>query len=314
MRAVFVAFILVCVPANAFAQFTNNPLSDPAATSPRAMPERSINAGSDEPAEDWARCSNHARRFAHEEVLLGCDALLNTELSREYRASALYWRAMAYRQADDEASASAAFDAALQAYADWVAEEPHSVNAHYEFAGFLVYLQRYDAALAEYTLVDELLPRQPYTHGGLGRLAFARGDYLTAIREYDRAQALADRRANGGNYDAGRCEARAAARVELDLARSLCNRAVRLSLRLSQGSSHTLVSRGFLNFILGDLEAARADFAGALEQNEHLGSARYGHGVVLVHLGRIDEGSAEIAVARTLASERTRLLEAAGLR
>ncbi|MBN8605520.1 MAG: tetratricopeptide repeat protein [Caulobacterales bacterium] len=311
MRAVIAALILACVPAPAFAQFTVIPPFEPGAVTPRISPrDYSFGALEAEPTGDWARCSNYARRFTHEEVLLGCEGLLSAEPDAPDRALVHYWRAIAYRQAGDEVGAASAFDVALQAYADWIAEDRYQAEPYFQRAGMLIYLQRYDAALADYTYIDGLLPRQPRTHGGLGRLAFARGDYLAAMREYDRAQTLAERRVAGDDYSIGRCESRAAAHIELELALSICNRIV----RNTEGNPEALVARGFLKFIRGDLDSARADFARALERNEHLASARYGHGVVLVHLGRVEEGDADIARARTLASERVRALEAAGLR
>jgi Flp pilus assembly protein TadD len=90
-----------------------------------------------------------------------------------------------------------------------------------------------------------------------------------------------------------RCEARAAAGVELDVAENACRIAVR-------NSASSTFSRGFLRFKQGRFEEAWEDFNNAYQENDTNGFPLYGRGVAAIRLGRQAEGEADVSRARAI--------------
>lgn len=176
---------------------------------------------------------------------------------------------------------------------------------YYHRASIYAHLKQYDNALAEYAAADHIMPRVAANNAGRGTIAFARGDYARAIIEFDQAARL-DR---GTSYDYVRCEARAAAGADLDLARRLCER----SVRDSDGHPRMLFARGYFRFRQGDVEGAASDFARALRREPTHTLALYGRGVTSVLAGRTAEGEADIARARQLDSHALDYFSGAGL-
>jgi tetratricopeptide (TPR) repeat protein len=125
---------------------------------------------------------------------------------------------------------------------------------------------------------------------------FRRGDYAGAAAAFDAASHIAARtgQTSARHYSA-RCEARAVQRIDLDRARALCDRGV----RLTDEQASALTSRGFFYFMQGDLNQAAADFARAVEEDPYSAPALYGRGVVAARQGRA-EGQGDIARARQM--------------
>lgn len=259
---------------------------------------------------DWAACTNDRERFAFEEILAACDRLVLEEQKPRARGAAPWWRAYAYERVSDRERADADYRAALLAYDEWVASGEEPLDSYLARARLHMTIGDYDAALADYNAADDVLPRRPRVHEGRGMLAFLSGDYTLAIAEFDRAQRLARMDAAPLSFDHRRCEARAAAGVELTLARSICNRVV----RDSDSQAGALVARAFLRYREGDFAGAQADFEFALRRDPENAVAIYGRGVLAVRAGEGDEGQAQMERGRSLDPFIVRYYEGAGLR
>src|SRR5262249_52233216 len=103
---------------------------------------------------------------------------------------------------------------------------------------------------------------------------------------------------------------RAAAAAELAIAQSACDHAVNDSGR----SSSSLVTRGYLRFMRGQIEAASTDFADAVRRDASNPSALFGRGVAAIRLGHCAAGHNEIIRARELDSREVDYYANAGLR
>jgi tetratricopeptide (TPR) repeat protein len=228
----------------------------------------------------WRACINDEQRYEPDEVIEGCHRLLENRLNREDRAMALWWRAVAYERADQADNAAADYQAALAAYTEWAESDNRLTLPYFYRAAIYVHLKQYDNALAEYAAADRIMPRIATTYAGRGQVAFAQGDY-----------------------------ARAAAGTDLEVARRICDRAV----RNSEGHPRTLFARGYFRFRQGDMDGATADFARALRRDPHYLLALYGRGVISVGAGRAAEGEADIARARQLDSHTIDYFAGAGL-
>jgi tetratricopeptide (TPR) repeat protein len=259
---------------------------------------------------DWAVCTNDDERFEFEDILAACDRLVLEEQKPRARGAALWWRAYAHERVNDRDRADADYRAALWAYNEWVESGEEPLDSYLARARLHMTLGDYEAALVDYNLADDVLPRRPRVHEGRGMVAFLRGDYVLAIAEFDRAQRLARMDAAPLSFDHRRCEARAAAGVELTEARSICNRVV----RDSNSQAGALIARAFLRFREGDLAGAQADFEFALRRDPEQAIAIYGLGVLAVRSGQESEGRAEMARGRSLDPFLVRYYEGAGLR
>jgi tetratricopeptide (TPR) repeat protein len=253
----------------------------------------------------WRACINDEQRYESDEVIEGCRRLLENRLNHEDRAMALWWRAVAHERADQADNAAADYQAALAAYTEWAESDNRLTLPYFYRASIYVHLKQYDNALAEYAAADRIMPRIATTYAGRGQVAFAQGDYARAITEFDQAGRL-DRVTS---FDHLRCEARAAAGTDLEVARRICDRAV----RNSEGHPRTLFARGYFRFRQGDMDGATADFARALRSDPHYLLALYGRGVISVRAGRTAEGEADIARARQLDSHTIDYFAGAGL-
>lgn len=308
LRSCLAAGALLVMPiAPATAQFT----------APLGMTGSRLNEGLFSPGAlttgrtgDWAACTNEGERFAFEDILAACDRLVLEEQKPRARGAALWWRAYAHERVSDRERADADYRAALVAYDEWVESGEEPLDSYLARARLHMTLGDYDAALADYNEADDVLPRRPRVHEGRGMLAFLRGDYAAAIAEFDRAQRLARMDAAPLSFDHRRCEARAAAGVELTLARSICNRVV----RDSNSQAGALVARAFLRFRETDFSAAQADFEFALRRDPENAVAIYGLGVLAVLAGRADEGQAEMARGRSLDPFYVNYYQSGGLR
>lgn len=247
-------------------------------------------------SDDWRACTNDGYAFSSEDVVAGCGRIFDESSSHEIRSSALWWRALAYERAGQTEASQADFQAALVEFDEWSRSDPRSIDAHFYRASMLVSMRAYDEALAEFAVTDRMLRRQPRVIASIGRVAFLRGDYATAIAQFDRADNIARQSVNGGIIAHNRCEARAAAGVDLEQARRICDRAV----RDSEGDPTTLVSRGFFRFRQNDMAGALADFERALASDPNNPAALYGRGVVATHTGQRESADADLARAREL--------------
>lgn len=245
---------------------------------------------------DWGACTNAGDRHSFDDIIAGCGRILERATDHDDRASVLWWRGRALEREGQADRAAVDFQDALAEYDAMILDDERSIDGHFYRGGLLVRLRRYDEARQEFILADRILPRQPETRASLANVAFVQGDYTTAIAEYDQAQNLARRSTTAGMYDHKRCEARAAAGVDLEVARQACNRAV----RDSQGNPWTLVSRGYFRFRQSDFDGALADFERVLEHDHDNAAALYGRATLRARAGQQDTAAADLARARQL--------------
>lgn len=246
----------------------------------------------------WSRC------IGSEDVSLqlsirSCSRLIGARHARAVTAAAYYYRARHYEELGDAENVQRDYERALELFTMETQANRSSPVAFYNRGGVLAHFREYDRALADYRHAAELNPDWDEPYYRMGVIAFERGDYATAVAEFDRAAVLD---ADDAYNHAGRCEARAAQRSDLDGAEAACAAAV----RLSESGASTLVSRGYLRFMRGDIEAAYADFDAALEADADNLYAAYGRGVAGTRLERHSQAETDLARAADGLSERER--------
>lgn len=259
---------------------------------------------------EWRACTNEDYRFSAQEVIAGCSGAFEKATSGDERASVLWWRALAYERAGDLQSSTVDFNAALAEFDTWISDEPSLLEARFQRASLLISMREYDQALEAFEEVDRRRARQPNVRASIGRIAFLRGDYEGAIAEYDLADRLARRSRTAGIVAHNRCEARAAALVELDLARRICDRAV----RGSQYHPAVLVVRGFLRFRQDDMVGAMEDFERALQREPNHAGALYGRATVAARNGQNEIAAADLARSLEINPRMAEYYSAAGMR
>jgi tetratricopeptide (TPR) repeat protein len=233
-------------------------------------------------SRDWAQCAGE-EQTRPDRAIASCGRIINERISRTYTAAAYFFRARLNESQGQPERAQADFSRALETLNALVLSEPED-PLHYNNRAAVRYRTRdYDGALADYGRVVELDDTRVLPRFRRGAILFRRGDYQGAVVEFDRAAAL---RPEESSSQAARCEARAAANIEPDVALAACNQA----LRISQGSSDNLFSRGYLHFVQNRMPQAMADFAAALEADSTNPYALFGYGAVGVRMGHPVEG------------------------
>jgi tetratricopeptide (TPR) repeat protein len=308
MRAVALALLLFATAGVASGQAQNETISN------------------DAPTGGWGSCADMAHRRSAEQEIAACTRVLDNTQAEMWRGAAFWWRGVAHKRASQPDAAGEDFASAFTAYTHYIETTPRSSEAYFQRAQLLAYLQRYDEALQDYDAADRIAPNQAASHYGRGSVAFSRGDYALAMREFDVAQrtarlrsssgalhmtdgAYSGRRFVGQSFDQLRCAARAAAGVDLVEAAQICDRAV----RDSDGDADALMSRGFFRFKQGQVDSARADFSAALRVRPDFASALLGQGVTRMRTGDAG-GAADIERARLLDAAAVSSFENAGLR
>lgn len=233
-------------------------------------------------SRDWAQCVG-AEQIAPSRAIAACGRIIAERYSREITVAGLYYRALLYKQQGDAEHARADLTRARDTLAGMIRSEPRGLANYERHAEISLLLDDMPAAFEDYVRIAEINGDSAQADYLRGASAFRQHDYAEAIRFYD---AAADAKPSSAAYHAGRCEARAAAAVDLEAARSACEEAV----RISGGSAEALFSRGYLNFREGRIEDALADFRAALERDNTNAFAAYGYGVVGTRLGHEQEG------------------------
>lgn len=268
-------------------------------------------------------CTRDRSRASAERAIEVCTRFIRTNATRLEIAGALMVRGARYADRNETAASTADYERALALYTEEVDEAPRVARSYAIRSDAYYDLERYLEALAD---LDRALIIDNTFAGGYYRRAyihFRMGNYSAAIADYDRTARLGERMADRGGMRGGspndgarlnpaitaaRCEARAAAGVELNVARSLCRDAMRAD-RARFG-----FSRGFLRFKEGDFAGAWEDFNTAAADDEHNGYALYARGVAAVRLGRPAEGDADIARGLELEGDELEYYVNAGLR
>jgi tetratricopeptide (TPR) repeat protein len=267
-------------------------------------------------------CTRDRRRADADRAIAICTQVIEGNAPRPAIAATLIVRGERHEDRQDLQAARTDFERAAALYSEEIAESPQSAAPYAGRSAAYYYLNRFDDSLAD---IERAIQRDSgfaAAYYRRGHLYFRGGDFAAAIADYDRTARLGERMADRGSMfhgsssaavtlhplvTAARCEARAAAGVELDRAEALCRAAMRSS------REHYAFSRGFLRFKQGDFEAAWTDFNTAAMANETNGYPLFARGVAAIRLGRQAEGEADIARARELEGDDLNFYANAGL-
>lgn len=278
MRVLFVALgLTLCAVAPASAQYWG--LQGPG----RALAGMGVFVYQ---SRDWAQCAG-GEDVPPARAISACGRIISERASRDLTASALYYRSDLYRQAGDTARADADVERAIQLLVQLVQAEPDDANALNDLIFLRSQKGDYAGAAADYGRVAARRPNAAEPRIHQGEFNFRAGDYISAISAFDAAAQIEP---NNALAHSGRCEARAAANREIELAEQACADA----LRLSDQSAAALVSRGFLRFKQGRIEDALADFHAAGEKDPTNPFGAYGYAVSTLRLGRFEEQATEL--------------------
>jgi tetratricopeptide (TPR) repeat protein len=248
-----------------------------------------------------------------------CTRITQSNVERRYIAGAFMTRGDIYDTQDLPELAQADYQRAIELYDAEIADAPETSSGYVGRAAAYYRLDMFDMAIDDLDRAISLDGGNANAYYSRAITHFRLGDYAAAISDYDRTAQLGRRMATRGSMrtgaptaevnpaiNAGRCIARAAAGVELDVAQAACRDATR--------RSGNTFARGFLNFMQSDYQQAWSDFAAAVDDDETDGHALYGRGVAAVRLGRQAEGEADIARAREIEGEDLVYYANAGLR
>ena len=173
-----------------------------------------------------------------------------------------------------------------------LAIEPDSPFALMTRSALYLYEKAYDKALADANMVLAKTPSEPQA---LNLRAIIYGQ----TRQYDLQAADLETllRINPNNAAAlnSRCWMRAVRNIALDQAMNDCNAAIALSPMPGYYDSRALV-----NFRMGKLDEAMADYNLALAKRPDLAGSLYGRGLVELRQGKTDQGRADIAKATSI--------------
>jgi tetratricopeptide (TPR) repeat protein len=272
-------------------------------------------------SRDCTRDRSHTSAARAIEV---CSQYVQTNAPRLSIARALLVRGDRYEDLGDTVSANADYERAVALYTEEINEAPRIAGPYAGRSDAYYSLNRFQEALADLDRAISIDDALAGAHYRRAIVHFRLGNYTDAVTDYDRTASLGERMASRGSLRGGgspadrvrlnpaitasRCEARAAAGVELDIARNLCRDAMRSS------RERFAFSRGFLRFKQGDFEGAWEDFNTTAESDETNGYAIYARGVAAVRLGRQIEGAADITRGHTLEGEDLAYYARAGLR
>ena len=261
-------------------------------------------------SDDLSRCAAGDRHNPGP-ALRSCERVIAERYSSEKIAVAYFFRGKLYLTQGDEPHANADFLEAYRFLSLTLWSQRNNSRAYGNRAAVLYWLHRYDEALADYatalsayqrpdsaagTRVRSGVPDLPagelaHLHYSRGAVFFRMKDWANSSDEFDLAASMMPHEAR---YQSARCVVRAARRIEPEVARTACEEA----LRMSDGSSYALFSRGFLNFTEGRYDTAFSDFSAAIEKDPTDYLALFGRGVAALRLGHDQEGQADMTRAR----------------
>lgn len=232
-------------------------------------------------SRDWVQCTSEEQAQL-QRAISACGRIIGERFSREATASAHYYRSVLHRQAGDAERADADVARAVQLLRELVQSEPDNPIHMSNLIFLRTEARDFAGAADDYARLATRRPQLTEPRIRQGEFLFRAGDYAGAISAFDAAAQLEP---GNSQTHAGRCEARAAANLGLDVAEQACAEA----LRLSGESSSTLFSRGFLRFKQGRVEEALADFESAGRLDNTNAFAAYGFAVANLRLGRYEE-------------------------
>lgn len=153
--------------------------------------------------------------------------------------------------------------------------------------------QNYAAAMADFSQAIALEQNFAPAYYRRGIAYAEQSQFALAISDIDHAAELSP---DNHAYQDGRCRSRILANVELNIARTACNEAIRLSPDPLSG----LLLRGMIGIKEGRWQDARDDFDQVLRGDPDSASAVYGRGIATLGLGNVQEGQREVTRAREM--------------
>lgn len=242
---------------------------------------------------DWGQCTG-ADQVSVQRAIGACGRIIGERVSRDITAAALYYRSGHYRRSGDTERADADVARAIELLRALIRAEPRN-GVHLFNLIFLRYEARdFAGAAGDFESAAALRPGDVKLRLGQGMFTFFAGDYAGAVAAFDIAAGVDPPSAEA---QSGRCEARAALNVELDVAEQACAE----GLRMSGQSSAALFSHGYFLFMQGRIEEALAEFEAAGQRDPANPNAAYGYAVASLRLGR-NEDRANALLASVLAS------------
>lgn len=254
-----------------------------------------------------SHCTTNREHVSAERAIEVCTQFIGMNLERTDIARAHFVRGDRHEDLGQADLATADFEAGRAIYDALIDESPGSPGPYVGRSLAYLRLNRFDDAIADATRAIQRDDGQAQSYSTRAFLYFRVGNYAGAIADYDQAMRLGQRQSARGSMRAvgpseslinpriygARCEARAAAGIEMNVAETACRIAVR-------NAASSAFSRGFLRFKQGRYNEAWADFNTAYEDNDTNGFPLYGRGVAAIRLGRVAEGEADIARAREI--------------
>jgi tetratricopeptide (TPR) repeat protein len=200
--------------------------------------------------------------------------------------NAYYKRGFAYQMKRD-------LDRAMTDYSKAIDVDPKQALA-YIGRGFILRVRGdLDGAIADYTKAIEIDPTHALPYIRRAEAYQDKSDVDRAIADYAKAIEIDPKSAAAYN---SRCRFRVKANLDLPLALSDCEDAV----RLAPNNATFMDNRGFVYLKLNRLEEAIRDYDAALKINPKLPGSLYGRGLARQKKGDQAGGDADIAAAKTI--------------
>lgn len=208
-------------------------------------------------------------------------------------ADCRYQRGIAYLRDNQPQAALADFGSAIQRRPDDF--DAYLARAQLEMAKRLKGLE------GDLDAVDRLAPQQADLRLLLAGLYIAAEEYAGAVHQYDLWIEYHPNDVRLYEALSNRCEAEAAANVDVDRALDDCNSAARLERKSGavNAVAETLSNRGLVYLREGRLDDAFADLQAALRQHAQSPRTRYELGLVELRKGLIAQGQADLTAAQT---------------
>lgn len=211
--------------------------------------------------DDFTRCMNRDRANA-DRTIQSCGRVIAERAGSEFTGAAYYSRGLMREILQDREQARGDFENAYTYFTIAIGSRDRHTDTYRNRAAALYRLGRFDEAIADYRSalavvtnahsdrgtrvrsgVADLRPRQVSSlHYRIGGVQFRAGRWSEAIAAFDQAAELEP---ESSSYQSARCEARAAADVDLDVAQAACERAI----QLSEGSDEAIFSVGLFYFL-----------------------------------------------------------------
>lgn len=170
--------------------------------------------------------------------------------------------------------------------------DPKRVDA-FKLRGYAYLMERrYEQAASDFRAGLRIHPTDDQFFGGLGQSFSNMGDYKAAAGQFQKAVALAPRKAAYWN---GLCWAQAASGEKLEKALEACDRAI----RLEPDAAAPYNSRGLVKLRMRRFLEAAADYTHALQLNPEQPAVQFGRGLARLWTAN-KAGASDILAARQM--------------